>query len=108
VTLSESESPEKVSNKKINSESSLEATSLILKQVGPVAKNIYARYVKYSIKWIRFSNHRRFLQTCKKRNLVPNFLKLRKEFELDKANNILINAEYFLLDVFLRDSRKNY
>jgi hypothetical protein len=104
MTISASESPEEVS-KKIDSKSSLETTSLILKQVGPVAKKIYVKYVKYSIKWIRFSNHHRFLLTCKNRKLVPNFLKLRKEFELKRANTILRNSENLLLDAFIKDSR---
>jgi predicted GIY-YIG superfamily endonuclease/flagellar basal body rod protein FlgC len=58
------------------------------------------------IKYIKYSNHLNFLNECKNKNFIPDFIKIHKNFESRRANHILRKSENLILRALLAETRR--
>ena len=63
-------------------------------------------YERTRVKHVKYSNHLNFLNECKNRNIVPDFIKIHKKFESHRANRILRKSELLILRALVAETRR--
>jgi hypothetical protein len=56
-------------------------------------------YERTRYKTIKYSNHLNFLNECKNKKIVTNFIKIKKHFDSHRANRIIEKSEMLILRI---------
>jgi hypothetical protein len=77
-----------------------------MKHKGRADKTPFKKYQRLSIKYIKYSNHLKYLTKCNDERLVPKCLRITKKFNVIKAKKIIQRTELILLRSLIAEVRR--